>query len=52
MEKEGETNLSATIEGFIDCGMRENCEGCPYYEPEEGKDSAAGKVGVGKLKKK
>lgn len=51
MQKEGETNLSAAIEGFIDCGIRDTCDGCPYYEPEEA-ESAGRKVGVGKLKDK
>ncbi len=50
MQKEGETNLSAAIEGFIDCGIRDTCEGCPYYEPEEEPESAGQKVGVRKLK--
>ena len=44
MENKGETNLSATIEGFIDCGVRDTCKGCPYIE-EEGQV----KVGVGKI---
>jgi len=50
MEKEGETNLSAIIEGFIDCGIRDTCEGCPAYEelPEEEKAKIKGKAGVGK----
>ncbi|MFC2059651.1 hypothetical protein ACFLTZ_00980 [Chloroflexota bacterium] len=53
MEKEGETNLSAAIEGFIDCGIRDTCEGCPYYEPEEGEESTTTrKVGVGKVNDK
>ena len=46
MKKEGETNLSAVIEGFIDCGIRDTCEGCPY--DEEGQE----KVGVGKIESK
>jgi len=41
MEREGETNMSAMIEGFIDCGIRDTCEGCPYLE-HEGQE----KVGV------
>lgn len=44
MDKEGETNLSAVIEGFIDCGVRDTCDGCPYYE-----DPKQEKVGVGKI---
>jgi hypothetical protein len=50
MEKEGETNLSAAIEGFIDCGVRDTCEGCPAYEKllEEEKAKVKGKAGVGK----
>ena len=54
MEREGETNLSATIEGFIDCGVRDSCDGCPYYDettPEEG-EKAEGKIGVGKRREK
>ena len=46
MKKEDETNLSAVIEGFIDCGIRDTCEGCPYYEEEQEK------VGVGKVEPK
>ena len=46
MEREGETNLSSVIEGFIDCGIRDTCEGCPYAE--EGQE----KVGVGKIEPK
>lgn len=50
MEMEGETNLSAVIEGFIDCGIRDTCEGCPYYEePREEEMPDKVKVGVGKL---
>lgn len=54
MEKEGETNLSAVIEGFIDCGIRDSCEGCPHYEelPEEKKDAIVDKVGVKKWESK
>lgn len=44
MEKKGETNLSATIEGFIDCGVRDTCDGCPYAgSPDQQK------IGVGKI---
>jgi hypothetical protein len=52
MKREGETNLSAAIEGFIDCGVRDSCEGCPYYDdttPEEG-EKREGKIGVSKRK--
>ena len=42
MKEWDETNLSAVIEGFIDCGIRDTCEGCPYAE--EGYE----KVGVSK----
>jgi len=39
MNKEGETNLSAVIEGFIDSSIRDTCEGCPYSEnPKQEKD--------------
>ena len=50
MEREGETNLSAAIQGFIDCGIRDTCEDCPFYEelPEDEKDEVKGKAGVGK----
>lgn len=50
MKKEGETNLSAVIEGFIDCGIRDTCDGCPNYEelPDEEKAAVTGKVGVDK----
>ena len=50
MKKEGETNLSSVIEGFIDCGIRDSCDGCPYYTdvPEEEKAKVDDKVGVGK----
>ncbi len=53
MEKEGERNLSAVIEGFIDCGIRDTCDGCPDYEelPQEEKDKISRKVGVGKWEK-
>ena len=48
MKKEGETNLSATIQGFIDCGIRETCEGCPFYDGLAGdeKEEVKGKAGV------
>ncbi len=52
MEKEGETNISAAIEGFIDCGVRDTCEGCPYYEPDEEVESTGRKIGVAKLNDK
>ncbi len=50
MKREGETNLSAAIQGFIDCGIRDTCENCPFYEelPEDEKDEVKGKAGVGK----
>ena len=50
MESEGETNLSAAIQGFIDCGRRKTCEDCPFYEelPEDEKEEVKGKAGVGK----
>ena len=50
MAKRGECNLSAVIEGFIDCGVRDTCEGCPAYEelPQNEKKKISGKVGVGK----
>ena len=47
MKREGETNMSAVIEEFIDCGVRDTCEGCPYLE-EEGQE----KVGVFKAAEK
>lgn len=50
MIKEGESNISAVIQGFIECGIRDTCEGCPYYEdlPEDEKGKVKGKAGVGK----
>ena len=50
MVREGETNLSAAIQGFIECGIRDSCEDCPYYEelPKDEKDKIKGKAGVGK----
>lgn len=50
MKREGETNLSAVIQGFIDCGIRDTCEGCPFYEEltEDEKREVKGKAGVGK----
>ena len=49
MQSRGETNLSAAIEDFIDCGVRDTCIGCPAYEslPAKEKDLLVGKVGVG-----
>lgn len=44
MKEWDETNLSAMIEGFIECGVRDSCEGCPYAE-----DPDQEKVGVGKI---
>jgi len=44
MGKRGETNISAVIEGFIDCGIRDTCEGCPYAE-----DPDQEKVGISKI---
>ena len=46
MKREDETNISSVIEGFIDCGIRDTCEECPYAE--EGQE----KVGVGKIESK
>ena len=50
MEKEGETNLSAVIESFIECGVRDTCQGCPDYEelPDEEKAKITGKAGINK----
>jgi hypothetical protein len=48
MEREGETNLSAVVEGFIDCGVRDTCDRCPYYEKPPIEENARGKVGVRK----
>ena len=51
MRERAETNISAVIESFIDCGVRDNCEGCPYYEEMllEERKRIQGKVGIGKL---
>jgi len=53
MKKEKETSLSSVIEGFIDCGIREDCEGCPYYEdlPEGKEGEVKHKIGVSKFAK-
>ena len=50
MEREKETNMSAVIQGFVECGIRDTCEGCPYYEdlPADEKELIKGKAGVGK----
>ena len=50
MEKEEEHNLSAVIEGFIECGIRDTCDGCPDYVelPQEEREKITRKVGVGK----
>ena len=50
MIREKETNLSAAIQGFIECGIRDSCDDCPYYEelPEDEKEEIKGKAGVGK----
>ncbi len=50
MVKEGEQNTSAVIEGFIDCGIRDTCDGCPNYDdlPQDEKDGISGKLKVGK----
>lgn len=50
MKREGETNISVVVEGFIDCGVRDDCEGCEYYKdlPDEEKAKVKGKTGVGK----
>lgn len=44
MKEWGETNLSSVIEGFIECGVRDTCEGCPWAESADQE-----KVGVGKI---
>jgi hypothetical protein len=44
MAKTGRTNMSDTIEGFIECGIRDTCEGCPYAEEEKQE-----KIGIGKI---
>ncbi len=49
MEREGETNISSVVEGFIDCGVRDTCVDCPFYEgTEEEEARERGKPGVGK----
>lgn len=45
MKREGETNISAAIEGFVKCGVRDSCVGCEFYD---GDKEAESKVGVGK----
>jgi len=44
MAKNNLTNTSDVVEGFIDCGIRDTCEGCPYAEDEN-----QVKIGVGKI---
>lgn len=53
MKKEGQTNISSVVEGFIDCGIREDCEGCPYSEDlaEGEEEEVLHKIGVGKFAK-
>ncbi len=50
MAKEGETNISAVVQGFVECGIRDSCEGCKFYDelPEDEKEEVKGKAGVGK----
>jgi len=50
MKKEGETNLSSVIEGFIDCGIRDSCDDCPFYADvsQEEKARVGKKIGVDK----
>ena len=45
MKKEGETSISAAIEDFVKCGIRDTCVGCEYYDGDE---DVVDKVGVGK----
>ena len=44
MKEWDKTNLSSMIEGFIECGIRDTCEGCPWAESSDQE-----KVGVGKI---
>jgi len=50
MQKLGETNFSNFIEGILDCFLRLNCQGCPFYESlsDEEKDNIICKIGAGK----
>jgi len=52
-KKQGQTSISSVVEGFIDCGIREDCEGCPYSEdlPEGKEEEVLHKIGVGKFAK-
>ena len=51
MEEWDETNLSATIEGLIDCGIRDTCAGCPYEESTGQQRVGVGKVTDGEVEK-
>lgn len=51
MDREGETNLSAVIEGFIVCGVRDTCEGCPYVESPDQEKVGVGKIADGEVEK-
>ena len=45
MKREDETSISAAIEGFVKCGVRDTCVGCEFYDGDEEVES---KVGVDK----
>ena len=45
MKREGEASISAVIEDFVKCGIRDTCVGCEYYDGDE---EVVDKVGVGK----
>jgi predicted CopG family antitoxin len=53
VKKEGESSISSVVEGFIDCGIRKDCEGCPYSEdlPEGQEEEVMHKIGVNKFAK-
>ncbi len=51
MQREGENNISAAVEGFVACGIRDDCEGCRFYDESlsEEDEKTIVKVGVDKL---
>ena len=44
MAKHNRANMSDTVESFIECGIRNSCDGCPYAENEKQQ-----RIGIGKI---
>ena len=44
MAKNNRVNTSDTIESFIECGIKDSCDGCPYAETKNQQ-----KIGIGKI---